>query len=47
MDQALDAKGVACSMSIIKTKKAMDNLKTDKILEVKSTDKGTKSDLKA
>ncbi|OLN24089.1 hypothetical protein BTO30_01350 [Domibacillus antri] len=46
-DQVLDAKGLACPMPIVKTKKAMNNLEAGQILEVKTTDKGAKSDLTA
>ena len=47
VDQVLDAKGLACPMPIVKTKKAMNNLETGQILEVQTTDKGAKSDLTA
>ncbi|MDA7027968.1 sulfurtransferase TusA family protein [Bacillus sp. CLL-7-23] len=43
----LDAKGLACPMPIIKTKKAMDELNSGEILEIHTTDKGSKSDLTA
>jgi tRNA 2-thiouridine synthesizing protein A len=46
-DQVLDAKGLACPMPIVKTKKAMNNLEAGQILEVQTTDKGAKSDLTA
>lgn len=45
--KVLDAKGMACPMPIVKTKKAMDDLKSGDILEVHATDKGSKSDLTA
>ncbi|OMP66299.1 sulfurtransferase TusA family protein [Domibacillus epiphyticus] len=47
VDQVLDAKGLACPMPIVKTKKAMNNLEAGQILEVQTTDKGAKSDLTA
>jgi tRNA 2-thiouridine synthesizing protein A len=47
VDQVLDAKGLACPMPIVKTKKAMNNLEAGQILEVQITDKGAKSDLTA
>ncbi|MDM8150670.1 sulfurtransferase TusA family protein [Priestia megaterium] len=47
IDQVLDAKGLACPMPIVKTKKAMDTLTTGQVLEVQTTDKGAKSDLTA
>lgn len=44
-DQTLDAKGLACPMPIVKTKKAMDQLDSGQVLEIHATDKGAKSDL--
>ena len=46
-DFTLDAKGLACPMPIVKTKKAMNNLIDGQILEVEATDKGSKADLAA
>ena len=43
----LDAKGLACPMPIVKTKKAMNNLESGQVLEVQATDKGSKADIKA
>lgn len=43
----LDAKGLACPMPIVKTKKAMTNLDGGQVLEVEATDKGSKADIKA
>jgi rhodanese-related sulfurtransferase/TusA-related sulfurtransferase len=43
----LDAKGLACPMPIVKTKKAMTGLEAGQVLEVQATDKGSKADLKA
>lgn len=43
----LDAKGLACPMPIVKTKKAMDQLESGQVLEVHATDKGSKADIKA
>lgn len=43
----LDAKGLACPMPIVKTKKAMNNLEAGQVLEVQATDKGSKADIKA
>ena len=45
--QVLDAKGLACPMPIVKTKKAISGLETGQVLEVHTTDKGAKSDLTA
>jgi rhodanese-related sulfurtransferase len=46
-DVKLDAKGLACPMPIVKTKKAMNDLEEGQILEVQATDKGSKADLAA
>ena len=43
----LDAKGLACPMPIVKTKKAMAQLEAGQVLEVQATDKGSKADMKA
>ncbi|MGG7621697.1 sulfurtransferase TusA family protein [Bacillus coreaensis] len=43
----LDAKGLACPMPIVKTKKAMTGLESGQVLEVQATDKGSKADIKA
>jgi rhodanese-related sulfurtransferase/TusA-related sulfurtransferase len=43
----LDAKGLACPMPIVKTKKVMNGLEAGQVLEVQATDKGSKADLKA
>ncbi|HDR7655195.1 MULTISPECIES: sulfurtransferase TusA family protein [Bacillus] len=45
--QVLDAKGLACPMPIIRTKKAMDTLQTGEVLEVHVTDKGSVKDIPA
>jgi len=46
-DYQLDAKGLACPMPIVKTKKAMGSLEEGQVLEVQATDKGSKADLAA
>jgi tRNA 2-thiouridine synthesizing protein A len=45
--KVLDAKGLACPMPIVRTKKTMNELESGDILEVHATDKGAKSDLTA
>lgn len=47
VNQRLDAKGLACPMPIVKTKKAMKELESGHIIEILATDKGSKADLKA
>ncbi|MBF0564952.1 MAG: sulfurtransferase TusA family protein [Nitrospirae bacterium] len=46
-DQVLDTKGLNCPMPVLKTKKALDGIESGKILEVISTDPGSKSDIPA
>ncbi|MDN4527007.1 sulfurtransferase TusA family protein [Fictibacillus fluitans] len=43
----LDAKGLACPMPIVKTKKAIKELGAGEVIEVQATDKGSKADMKA
>ena len=45
--QVLDAKGLACPMPIVRTKRAMDALQTGEVLEVHVTDKGSIKDIPA
>lgn len=45
--KVLDAKGLACPMPIVKTKKAMADLVAGEVLEIHATDKGAKNDLAA
>ncbi|WP_147804967.1 sulfurtransferase TusA family protein [Alkalicoccus halolimnae] len=45
--KVLDAKGLACPMPIVKTKKAMNDIESGEILEIHATDKGAKADLAA
>ena len=46
-DKTLDAKGLACPMPIVKTKKMMNELEPGQVIEVQATDKGSTADLKA
>lgn len=46
-NKVLDAKGLACPMPIVKTKKAMNELDSGQVLEIHATDKGAKNDLAA
>ncbi|ASV66788.1 sulfurtransferase TusA family protein [Cytobacillus sp. FSL W7-1323] len=46
-NKVLDAKGLACPMPIVKTKKAMNDMQSGEVLEIHATDKGAKSDLTA
>jgi len=44
-DETLDCRGLSCPMPILKTKKAISKLKSGQILEVVSTDPGTRNDM--
>ena len=46
-DQVLDCRGLSCPMPILKTKKTIGTMKAGQILEVQSSDPGTKNDLPA
>ncbi|MCM3716672.1 sulfurtransferase TusA family protein [Alkalihalobacillus oceani] len=46
-EKILDAKGLACPMPIVKTKKAIGEIESGQVLEIHATDKGAKSDLTA
>ncbi|WP_416151655.1 sulfurtransferase TusA family protein [Salipaludibacillus sp. HK11] len=46
-DQVIDAKGLACPMPIVRTKKVMKDLDPGKVVEVQATDKGSTADIKA
>lgn len=46
-NEQLDAKGLACPMPVVKTKKAIGGLEEGQVLEVQATDRGSKADLAA
>ncbi|PAE16738.1 hypothetical protein CHH91_07405 [Virgibacillus sp. 7505] len=46
-DHVLDAKGLACPMPIVKTKKAMKEVVPGQVIEVQATDKGSLADIQA
>ncbi|WP_339226658.1 sulfurtransferase TusA family protein [Oceanobacillus sp. FSL K6-2867] len=45
--KTLDAKGLACPMPVVRTKKAIDTINSGEVLEVLATDKGALSDIPA
>ncbi|WP_246943696.1 sulfurtransferase TusA family protein [Bacillus pinisoli] len=47
VNRVLDAKGLACPMPIVKTKKEMTSLEPGQVMEIQATDKGSTADLKA
>lgn len=46
-DKVLDAKGLACPMPIVKTRKEMKEMDSGQVLQILATDKGAKADLTA
>ncbi|MBB5173798.1 sulfurtransferase TusA family protein [Texcoconibacillus texcoconensis] len=42
----VDAKGLACPMPIVKTKKAIDQIEAGEVLEIEATDRGSLADMK-
>lgn len=46
-DMTVDARGLSCPIPIVRTKKAMDALQPDQVLEVLATDKGSCKDVPA
>ncbi|WEK55496.1 MAG: sulfurtransferase TusA family protein [Candidatus Cohnella colombiensis] len=46
-NKVLDAKGLACPMPIVKTKKTIAGMESGEVLEIHATDKGAKNDLAA
>ncbi len=45
--KTLDAKGLACPMPIVRTKKTIETINSGEVLEVLATDKGALNDFKA
>lgn len=45
--KTLDAKGLACPMPVVRTKKSMDTINSGEVLKVIATDKGALSDITA
>lgn len=46
-DKVCDAKGLACPMPIVRTKKAIEEIKPGQVLEVNATDRGSLADIQA
>ncbi|WP_281884240.1 sulfurtransferase TusA family protein [Paenibacillus sp. YYML68] len=46
-NRTLDCEGMACPLPVVKTKKAMDEMKAGEVLEVRATDKGSVADLQS
>lgn len=45
--QVLDAKGLACPMPIVRTKKALEQMASGQVLEIQATDKGSLADIRS
>ena len=46
-DKELDARGPACPMPIVKTKKALSGMEAGQVLKIVATDSGSVSDMQA
>lgn len=46
VDHVVDAKGLACPMPVVKTKKSMDNLEPGQVMLLEATDRGSLADVK-
>ena len=46
-NQRLDCQGLNCPLPVLQTKKAMDNMNSGELLEMLSTDPGSKNDISA
>ena len=46
-NKTLDARGLSCPLPIVKTKKEIDTMTSGQVLEVISTDPGSKNDMTA
>jgi len=46
-DKELDARGLACPLPVVKTRKALNDLTSGQVLKVLSTDSGSVADMKA
>ena len=44
-DQTLDCRGLSCPMPILKTKKRLEKMESGQVLEMLSSDPGTKNDI--
>jgi tRNA 2-thiouridine synthesizing protein A len=46
-NKTLDASGLSCPLPIVKTKKEIDSMSSGQVLEIISTDPGSKNDMTA
>jgi TusA-related sulfurtransferase len=46
-DKVLDVTGLSCPMPVVRSKKAMDEMASGQVLEIRATDKGAVKDIPA
>lgn len=46
-DKELNARGMSCPLPILKTRKALNEMESEQVLKVISTDHGSKKDMQA
>lgn len=46
-DKELDARGLACPLPILRTKKALDGMTSGQVLKLVATDRGSMKDMEA
>lgn len=47
VDRTLECEGLACPLPVVRTKKAIEEMNTGEVLEVRATDKGSAADLQS
>lgn len=47
VDKVVDATGLACPMPVVRARQAIDQIESGQVLEIHTTDQGSKSDLTA
>ncbi|QHW29577.1 hypothetical protein GZH47_01155 [Paenibacillus rhizovicinus] len=47
VDRTLECEGLACPLPVVRTKQAMEEMKTGEVLEVRATDSGSVADLQS
>ncbi|TVY07869.1 sulfurtransferase TusA family protein [Paenibacillus cremeus] len=47
VDRTLECEGLACPLPVVRTKKAIEEMKTGEVLEVRATDRGSVADLQS
>ncbi|WP_338044260.1 sulfurtransferase TusA family protein [Paenibacillus oryzisoli] len=47
VNRVIECEGLACPLPVVRTKKAIDEMKAGEVLEIRATDKGSIADLKS